>query len=73
VRDRIDDGVIAAGGRAMPMAHLDYTDKGALMTLQVPSMAPGADALVHITLPRPAVPSDGFCDIGATEFLVDLA
>ena len=31
------------------------------------------DALLHLSLPRDAVPGDGFCDIGAAEFTVETA
>ena len=37
------------------------------------TVAPGQDALLHFSLPRDAVPNDGFCDIGAAEFTLETA
>jgi len=73
VRARIDDCEIGLGRHAVTPSRIDYTDHGAIMTLKLPPIAPGRDALLHIALPRAAVPDDGFCDIGAAEFAVDMA
>ncbi|HSI60257.1 MAG TPA: hypothetical protein VLA16_22050, partial [Ideonella sp.] len=73
VRARIDDCEIGLGRHAVAASRIDYTDHGAIMTLKLPAIEPGRDALLHIALPRAAVPDDGFCDIGAAEFAVEMA
>jgi hypothetical protein len=54
-------------------AAVDYTDHGAFLRLDLPAVSPAQDALLHLSLPRDAVPGDGFCDIGAAEFTVETA
>lgn len=73
VRDRINDGVSAIGSRSLPMEWVDYTDRGAILKMRLPVTEAGHPALVHLSLPRNAVPTDGFCDVGALEFIVELA
>lgn len=73
VRARIDDCEIGLGRHTVKASRIDYTDHGAIVTLRLPVVEPGRDALLHFSLPRPAVPEDGFCDIGATEFTVEMA
>jgi hypothetical protein len=73
VRARIDTSAIALGENALAPATVDYTDHGAFLRLSLPATAPGQDALLHLSLPRDAVPGDGFCDIGAAEFTVETA
>jgi hypothetical protein len=73
VRARIDTSAIALGENALAPATVDYTDRGAFIRLSLPATAPGQDALLHLSLPRDAVPGDGFCDIGAAEFTVETA
>jgi len=73
VRARVDSSAIALGEHAISPTAVDYTDHGAFLRLAVPAVAPGQDALLHLSLPRDAVPGDGFCDIGAAEFTVETA
>lgn len=73
VRARVDDSQIALGTDILQPSFLDYTERGAILSLRLPSIAPGRDALLHLSLPREAVPGDGFCDIGAAEFTADMA
>ena len=73
VRARVDDSEIALGTDTLQPSHLDYTERGAILSLRLPSIAHGRDALLHLSLPREAVPGDGFCDIGAAEFTADMA
>lgn len=73
VRARIDDCEIGMGRHAVKASRIDYTDHGAIMTMRLPAVQPGADALLHMSFPRPAVPEDGFCDIGASEFTVEMS
>jgi hypothetical protein len=71
VRARIDGSHIAVGTQALAPGWVDYTEHGAMLRLDLPSVLPGRDALLHLSLPRDAVPPDGFCDIGAAEFTVE--
>lgn len=73
VRDRIDESEIALGEDTIQPSHLDYTERGAVLTLRLPAISLGRDARLQLSLPRRAVPDDGFCDIGAIEFMADLA
>ncbi|MFZ5550257.1 MAG: hypothetical protein ACOZJX_16295 [Pseudomonadota bacterium] len=73
VRARIDGSEIALGPHTLAPTWVDYTDHGAFLRLNLPAVAPGRDALLHLSLPREAVPGDGFCDIGAAEFTVETA
>jgi len=73
VRARVDASAIALGEHALSPTTVDYTDHGAFLRLALPAVAPGQDALLHLSLPRDAVPGDGFCDIGAAEFTVETA
>ena len=73
VRARIDGCQIALGGQSLSPLAIDYTEHGAFLKLALPAVAPGRDALLHLSLPRDAVPNDGFCDIGAAEFTVETA
>lgn len=73
VRARIDDCEIGLGRHAVKASRIDYTDHGAIMTLRLPAVEAGRDALLHLSLPRAAVPEDGFCDIGACEFTVEMS
>ena len=73
VRARIDGSQIALGGQSLSPLAVDYTEHGAFLKLALPAVAPGRDALLHLSLPRDAVPNDGFCDIGAAEFTVETA
>lgn len=73
VRARIDGSEIALGPHTLAPAWVDYTDHGAFLRLNLPAVAPSRDALLHLSLPREAVPGDGFCDIGAAEFTVETA
>ena len=78
----VTGGTLTAASVALPLtnnggtlapATVDYTDHGAFIRLSLPATAPGQDALLHLSLPRDAVPGDGFCDIGAAEFTVETA
>lgn len=73
VRARVDDCEICIADHELSPADLQYTEKGAILALRLPMLGAGRDALLHLSLPRPAVPGDGFCDIGAAEFIADLA
>ena len=73
VRARVDTSVMAVGEHTLAPTAVDYTDHGAFLRLALPAVAPGQDALLHLSLPRDAVPGDGFCDIGAAEFTVETA
>jgi hypothetical protein len=73
VRSRIDDLVLAVGDKVVELSRIDYTEYGALLNLVRPEVQPGRDALLHVALPRAAVPGDGFCDIGAANVAVELA
>jgi len=73
VRARIDGSQIALGGQSLAPLAVDYTEHGAFLKLELPAVAPGRDALLHLSLPRDAVPNDGFCDIGAAEFTIETA
>jgi hypothetical protein len=73
VRARIDDMVLAAGDKVLALSRIDYTEYGALLNVVRPEVHPGRDALLHIALPRVAVPGDGFCDVGAANVTVELA
>ncbi len=65
VRDRIDDLVISVEHDVLRPARVDYTEHGAVLAINQPDIPAWRDALVHLELPRGAVPNDGFCDIGA--------
>jgi hypothetical protein len=71
VRARIDSSQIALGPHTLAPTWVDYTEHGAFLRLTLPAVAPSRDALLHLSLPREAVPGDGFCDIGAAEFTVE--
>lgn len=73
VRARIDGSEIALGPHTLAPTAVDYTEHGAFLRLALPAVLPGRDALLHLSLPREAVPGDGFCDIGAAEFTVETA
>jgi hypothetical protein len=73
VRARIDGSQIALGAHALAPNAVDYTEHGAFLRLELPAVTPSQDALLHLSLPREAVPNDGFCDIGAAEFTVETA
>jgi hypothetical protein len=73
VRARIDGSEIALGPHTLSPTAVDYTEHGAFLRLTLPAVPPGRDALLHLSLPREAVPGDGFCDIGAAEFTVETA
>lgn len=73
VRARIDGSEIALGPHTLAPTAVDYTEHGAFLRLALPAVQPGRDALLHLSLPREAVPGDGFCDIGAAEFTVETA
>ncbi|HJV70907.1 hypothetical protein [Ideonella sp.] len=73
VRARIDGCGIALGPHTLSPTAVDYTEHGAFLRLLLPAVGPGQDALLHLSLPRDAVPNDGFCDIGAAEFTVETA
>ncbi|WP_374674446.1 hypothetical protein [Ideonella sp.] len=71
VRARIEGGEIAVGDRRLEPDAVDYTEHGAFLRMSLPGVPPGRDALLHLSLPRDAVPGDGFCDVGAAEFTVE--
>ena len=73
VRDRIDTLTIAVNGRAVPLTRIDYTEYGAVLSLPPTPVATGRDALMFLSLPRSAVPGDGFCDVGAITQTLELA
>ncbi len=73
VRARVDDMIVALGDQQVRPATVHYAEMGAFVTFQSPPLAPGRDALMHLSLPRAAVPSDDFCEIGAAEFTSELA
>lgn len=73
VRARIDGMQLAMGRHALAPTAVDYTEHGAFLRLVLPAVEPGQHALLHLSLPREAVPNDGFCDIGAAEFTVETA
>lgn len=73
VRARIDGMQLAMGSHRLAPTAVDYTEHGAFLRLALPAVEPGQDALLHLSLPREAVPNDGFCDIGAAEFTVETA
>lgn len=65
VRDRVDDLVIAVENQVLRPQRVDYTEHGAVLAVNQPEIPAARDALLHLELPRRAVPNDGFCDIGA--------
>jgi hypothetical protein len=73
VRDRIDNLTIAVGNRNVLMNRIDYTEYGAVLSLPPTEIEAGRDALMFLSLPRSAVPNDGFCDIGALTQTLELA
>lgn len=73
VRARVDDLMLALGDQVLVPTIVEYTEHGALLTVAVPAIPSGADALLHLALPRAAVPGDGFCDVGAVQVTVELA
>ncbi len=73
VRDRIDALTVAVGHRAVPLTRIDYTEYGAVLSLPPTPVEPGRDALMFLSLPRSAVPGDGFCDIGAITQSLEIA
>jgi len=73
VRARIDRSEFAIGPHSLAPRAVDYTEHGAFLRLALPGVAPGQDALLHLSLPRDAVPADGFCDVGGAEFIVETA
>lgn len=73
VRARIDTLQVAIAGRSLSPLAVDYTDFGAFLKLALPAVTSGQEALLHLSLPRDAVPNDGFCDIGAAEFTLETA
>jgi hypothetical protein len=73
VRARIDGSEIALGPHTLAPSWVDYTEHGAFLRLSLPAVSLARDALLHLSLPRDAVPDDGFCDIGAAEFIVEIA
>jgi len=73
VRDRIDNLTIAVGGRTVLMNRIDYTEYGAVLSLPPTEVEPGRDALMFLSLPKTAVPQDGFCDIGAVTQTLEIA
>jgi hypothetical protein len=73
VRDRIDSLTIAVGGRVVLMNRIDYTEYGAVLSLPPTEIESGRDALMFLSLPKSAVPSDGFCDVGALTQTLELA
>jgi len=73
VRARIEGSQFALGPHTLAPKAVDYTEHGAFLRLALPGVAPGNDAVLHVSLPRDAVPADGFCDIGAAEFVVETA
>lgn len=73
VRDRIDSLTIAVGARTILMNRIDYTEYGAVLSLPPTEIEPGRDALMFLSLPKTAVPQDGFCDIGAVTQTLEIA
>jgi len=73
VRDRIDSLTIAVGSKTILMNRIDYTEYGAVLSLPPTDIEPGRDALMFLSLPKTAVPQDGFCDIGAVTQTLELA
>lgn len=72
VRDRIDSLTIAVGSKTVLMNRIDYTEYGAVLSLPPTEIEPGRDALMFLSLPKTAVPQDGFCDIGAVTQTLEL-
>lgn len=73
VRARIDSLQVAIAGQSLTPLAVDYTDFGAFLKLALPAVPADKEALLHLSLPRDAVPNDGFCDIGAAEFTLETA
>jgi len=73
VRDRIDSLTIAVGAKTILMNRIDYTEYGAVLSLPPTEIEPGRDALMFLSLPKTAVPQDGFCDIGAVTQTLEIA
>lgn len=73
VRDRVDDLVIATEYEVLRPSRVDYTEHGAVLAINQPALHAWRDAMLHLELPRGAVPSDGFCDIGALSASLELA
>jgi hypothetical protein len=73
VRDRIDSLTVAVGARAIPLTRIDYTEYGAVLSLPPTPVEAGRDAFMFLSLPRSAVPGDGFCDVGAITQTLELA
>jgi hypothetical protein len=73
VRDRIDSLTIAVGTKTVLMNRVDYTEYGAVLSLPPTEIDPGRDAIMFLSLPRSAVPNDGFCDVGALTQTLELA
>lgn len=73
VRDRIDGLTVAVGSKLVPLTRIDYTEFGAVLTLPATPIERNRDALMFLSLPRSAVPDDGFCDVGAITQILELA
>lgn len=73
IRARIDGLVGAMGPLQLLPESVDYIEQGALVTLRIPPSAGRRNSLLHLSLPRMAVPGDGFCDMGALEVLAEMA
>lgn len=73
VRSRVDDLMLALDDQLLVPTNVEYTEHGALLTIAVPAVPSTVDALLHLALPRTAVPNDGYCDVGAVQVTVELA
>jgi hypothetical protein len=55
------------------MNRIDYTEYGAVLSLPPTEIESSRDALMFLSLPKTAVPQDGFCDIGAITQTLEFA
>jgi hypothetical protein len=73
IRARVDTMTAAIGSLSCTPEDVHYTERGAMVSLRLPAPGDVRDALLHLSLPRAAVPQDDFCDVGAMEFTAEMA
>ena len=66
------DITAAMGSRQLQALTVQSIEQGLVMDFELPAPEPGCDALLHLSLPRAALPLKGFCELAAVEFTVEL-
>jgi len=67
------DITAALGPHQLQPLAVQSIPQGLVMDFELPAPDPGSDALLHLSLPRAAVPQKDFCELAAVEFTVELA